>query len=118
MNPVRVKLERLRLDPFVGNEEPAEAGNLHFRCPDVLGLRARLDDLGFLLRVRGGGAWDAREPVKRLSLHIKHFAGWPADLMQAHLDPWGVGGPLIALLHLLDLGSYRDSERISRLLLR
>jgi len=118
LNPVRVKLERLRLDPFVGNEEPAEAGNLHFRCPDVLGLRARLDDLGFLLRVRGGGAWDAREPVKRLSLHIKHFAGWPADRIQAHVDPWGVGGPLVALLHLLNYNGYRDTERISRLLLR
>jgi hypothetical protein len=114
---VRVKFERFGLEGFLGTPEPAERGNHHFRCPDVAGFRAALAELGFRMRERTGGAWDAREPVARLSLHCKHFAGWPEDLVQAHVDPHGVGGALTSLLHLLDYSGYRDEERISRLLL-
>jgi len=115
LNNVQLKIARLDLEKFVGDEEPADVGNFHFRCPDVAGLRARLSELGFRARQKGD-AWDAREPVQRLSLHFKHFAGWPFDRMQAHIDPWGVGGPLTKLMHLLDYNGYRDTERISRLL--
>ncbi|MEM8882901.1 MAG: hypothetical protein AAGD14_02390 [Planctomycetota bacterium] len=91
-------------------------GNFHFRCLDVAAFRARLAALGFRARDRPDGAWDAREPVARFSLHVKHFAGWPDDRLQAHIDPWGVGGPWTALMHLLDYHGYRDEERIARAL--
>jgi len=109
---VRAKLARLGLDRFVGACQPADVGNLEFRCRDVDGFRRRLRALGFVLRDRPDGSWDAREPARRYSLHCKHFPGWPDDKLQAHIDPWGVGGPWTILMHLLDYNGYRDVERI------
>ena len=115
LNPVRIKLARLGIEEFVGEEEPADVGSFHFRCPDVDAFRLRLRNLEFRMRDRGE-AWDAREPVKRWSLHFKHFEGWPADRIQAHIDPWGVGGPVVLLMHLLDYHGYKDVERIRRMI--
>ena len=113
---VRGKLDGFDLLRFVASPEPAGPGNFHFACNDTAAFRAALVVHGFRLRDRAGGAWDARERVARASLHIKHFVGWPEERMQAHIDPYGIGGAWILIMHLLDYNGYRDAERILRLL--
>ena len=110
------KLDSYDLLRFVAAEEPADPGNFHFVCTDVDALRAALVVHGFRLRDRAAGAWDARERTARASLHLKHFAGWPDERIQAHIDPYGIGGVWTTLMHLYDYNGYRDVERISRML--
>jgi len=110
------KMSALGLWEFVRREHDSDLGNLHFRCVSVPGLIARLAELGFTRARPGSGFWQSRERVTRLSLHIKHFEGWPDDKLQAHIDPSGIGGPWAWLRHAVDAKGYRDVERIARML--
>ena len=111
---VRRKLAALGLEPFVGERVESDVGNLHFVCTDVDGLIDRLRNMGWKFEGERSGRWHMREPVARLSLHIKHFAGWPPRQLQAHVDLFGVVGPLTWILHALTARRYRDVERIRR----
>ena len=111
---VRRKLSALGLDGFVGEPLDSEVGNFHFVCLDVDGLLGRLADLGWKFEGEREGRWHLREPVARLSLHIKHFDGWPASRLQAHIDPFGVVGPVTWILHALTARGYKRVERIAR----
>ena len=111
---VRHKLTALGLDQFVGPAEASHIGNYHFRCTNLEGLMERLGHLGWKVPTNRDGYWQVREPVARLSLHIKHFDGWPADRLQAHIDPWGVVGIYARMRHALDSRGYIKVERIAR----
>jgi hypothetical protein len=112
----RRKLEALGLDEFVGARLDSKVGNFHFLCTDVDGLLLRLREMGWVFEGDRKGRWHLREPVARLSLHIKHFRGWPPDQLQAHVDPYGMVGPLSRLLHACTARGYRRVERIAGLL--
>jgi len=111
---VRCKLSALGFDGFVGEQLDSKVGNFHFLCIDVDGLLAHVAALGWRFEGEREGRWHLREPVARLSLHIKHFDGWPADQLQAHIDPFGVVGPVTWILHALTARGYKRVERIAR----
>jgi len=113
---VRRKLEALGLDSFVGERLESEVGNFHFICADVDSLLAHVRNLGWKFEGDRAAHWHLREPVGRLSLHIKHFDGWPADQLQAHVDLFGMVDPISWLLHAFTSRGYRRVERIARLL--
>lgn len=127
---VYAKMAALGLFRYVGQESESAIGCLQFRCPDLDGFRGALVQRGFSRPQPQGGFWDCRERRARCSLHIKHFAGWPEDRVQAHIDVFGVWPkqarwwlfpPLPAglpLLHLLTPRSYLDQDRIARILIR
>ena len=74
--------------------------------------------------------WDSRERRADGALHFKHFKGWPADKLQAHIDPHGARLhsdlwflipviPLTQLLiHAADPTGYTEVFRIRALLLK
>ena len=47
---------------------------------------------------------------------IPRFLGWPADRLQAHIDPWGMTGLYPRLMHALDSKGYKKVEKIERAL--
>ena len=110
----RRKLSALGLDAFVAERLESEVGNFHFICTDVDGLLARLREMGWELEGDRARHWHMREPVVRLALHIKHFEGWPFDQLQAHVDLFGMVGPISWVLHALTARRYSDVERIRR----
>ncbi len=122
---------------FVAREDGSEPGKLHFRCTDVEALRAALQTSPSRLRAdalrRGkpfrlsekNGRWEASERTFGPSLHLKHFAGWDDDRVQAHVDPFGayvrrrwwftLVVPLIQLArHGLHLKGYLDVFDVAR----
>ena len=111
---VRRKLTAIGLDEFVGERLDSDVGNFHFVCTDVDGLLARVGEMGWEREGGPGMHWHVREPVARLSLHIKHFDGWPPEQLQAHIDLFGVVGPLSWVLHAITARGYRDVERVQR----
>ena len=111
----RAKLAAYDLLSFVGREEGSRVGAYHFHLTDVDAFRARLVACGF--SDPNGDVWESRDRVPVASLHIKHFVDWPAQKVQAHIDPHGVGGPIRWLRHLLDYNGYMDVRRIERLLI-
>jgi hypothetical protein len=113
----RAKLKTHGLLAFVGREEASPLGTYHFHCTDPDAFRARLKVLDFTPPGRPEGRWESRERVPVASLHIKHFDGWPADKLQAHIDPHGIGGLIRWLRHVCDYNGYRDVRRIRRLLI-
>jgi hypothetical protein len=115
---VRRKLTASGLDGFVGERLDSDVGNFHFVCTDVDALIAHVREMGWELEGDRAARWHLREPVARLSLHIKHFDGWPPDRLQAHIDPYGVVGPLTWILHALTPRGYRNVERIRSRLTR
>ena len=113
---VRGKLAALGLDRFVGPAEASHVGNYHFRCTNLEGLVEQLTHMDWTVPAGRDGYWQVREPVARLSLHIKHFDGWPADRLQAHIDPWGMHGLYARLRHALNSKGYQKVEQIARML--
>ncbi len=105
------KLVSLDLWRFVGAESSTNLGNLEFLVTDPAALRQTLRQRSDFTRPREGPGWHSRERVRAAALHFKHFVGWPADKIQAHIDPAGFGWR-----HLLDYQGYRDVERIEALL--
>jgi len=88
---VYVKMRELGLWQFVVKAvEVNQAGNLHFLCAGVQAFQGQLAELGFTEPEYKDEYWHSREPVERLSLHIKHFPGWPGSQLQAHIDPVGM----------------------------
>jgi hypothetical protein len=110
------RMRGLGLWQFVGREDDSTLGNVHFRCTSVPALLAATRALGFTAPRSQSGFWQVRQRVAHLALHLKHFDGWPDDKLQAHIDPIGVGGPLVWIRHVLDWGGYRDVERIARMI--
>ncbi len=72
---------------FVKHEAGSEIGKMHAIVTDVAALKTALRALPFAFGGGGAdGAWDAAERTFGLSVHIKHFAGWPDDKVQVHID--------------------------------
>jgi hypothetical protein len=122
-----VKLHGARLWPFVGRRHATSPGSFEFAAADASGLRHELRSRRDF-RVRGTTAvWDALEKRATGALHLKHFRGWPAERVQAHVDAaglwlrhptlWWAGLPITGLRHLAAYRSYRDVHRLRRILL-
>jgi hypothetical protein len=125
-----VKMRSLDLWPFVGRCKAASPGCLEFSARDVEALKRTLVTRWDFQppRPSAGGAWSAMERRPRGALHLKHFAGWPAGRVQAHIDAaglwlrhplfWWAGLPVTGLLHLAAYSSYKDVSRLRALLLQ
>lgn len=125
-----VKLKGLSLWQFVGTESESQRGCLHFLCKDVEALKAALRERDeFTDPQDSQTSWDSRERRAEGALHFKHFEGWPAAKVQAHIDPRGLFlhsplwwviplVPLAQMLaHVADPTGYREVYRICNLLL-
>lgn len=120
---VYVKMRELGLWQFVVKAvEVKQAGNLHFLCAGVQVFQGQLAELGFTEPEYKGEYWHSREPVECLSLHFKHFPGWPGGQLQAHIDPVGIVQTSLldrirtGLKHLLGYRGYTQVDRIRDLL--
>lgn len=85
------RLSRLGLWSFVATDESTGVGVLEFRATDVSGLKAALRDRAdFSNPGRSPRRWSSRQRVLRYSLHFKHFPHWSPEVVQVHVDPWGL----------------------------
>lgn len=86
---LHAKLTALDLWQFVARESDSSCGCLHFETDDLDALRQRLRrDRRFTRPANNPrGYWQARELRASGALHLKHFAGWPPNRIQAHIDP-------------------------------
>lgn len=114
-----MKMRALGLWAFVIRAvEPDHAGNFHFLCANIEAFQHALRRAGFTEPEIDGEFWQSRQPIERLSLHVKHFAGWPSGKLQAHLDPVGIVETTLwkrlstGLRHLLGYRGYRNVEKI------
>lgn len=125
-----VKMKGMGLWNLVSDENGAQIGALQFLCTNV-------DTLKNVLRTRedftspeaSPNQWSSREMRATAQLHFKHFSGWPASVIQAHIDPhglllkskWWWAFPIIPLgqmvIHGLNQEGYRDVIGIRDLLL-
>lgn len=122
---VHARMAPLGLWRFVAREDGSGVGTFHFRCDHVAALRAELAGRADFRAPPGkDGRWEASERAFGLSLHLKHFAGWPEDKIQAHVDRYGAWLPgnwrwLLPvqlyqwLRHWAAYDSYRDVERLA-----
>ena len=98
--------------------EPDHAGNFHFLCASIEAFQHELSESGFTGPEYEGDFWQARQPIERLSMHIKHFPGWPREKLQAHIDPVGYVDETwwqkmwTGTRHMIGYRGYRDVEKI------
>ncbi len=118
-----VKLKGMDLWRFVGTPEASTGGGrLEFLCTDVAALAKELRNReDFSTPKVSEPEWSSREWKGPGALHFKHFPGWDAAKLQAHIDKQGLTlNPFQLLLHVIDWlqDGYKDVFGIRRLLLQ
>lgn len=127
---IYVKLKGLELWNFVGNESGTDLGRMVFASSDTAGLKRTLTDRDdFTSPEESELEWSSREMRVSGALHFKHFAGWPKNQVEAHIDQIGLlmlskwwwlifPVPLIVMAaHGLSQESYKDVEGIRDILI-
>lgn len=120
----RLAMVRLGLWHLVANERGSNPGNFEFDATDMdtlLRELARREDFTGPRQSRSG-FWQSRQKVPIMSLHIKHFAGWPPRRVQVHVDRYGLHprglwwlvAPALLVAHILDYNGYKEVESIAR----
>ncbi len=126
---IYVKLRGLNLWSYVARESSSGIGIMEFNTGSIKGLKSELHKRrDFTDPESSLHEWSSREKRSEGSLHFKHFKGWPANKVQAHIDKAGLHGgtvpiigPLIqAIRHFIDWleDGYKDVFGIRNILLK